>query len=104
MEIEAVDLVGLYQLTGQTCGEDVPDVVMHVFRGRFTGEALVNAPGRIRRVTWYDPADLPEPITATTRAALADAVAGRSGVLREVQRDPEPGFADDEPARALASA
>jgi 8-oxo-dGTP diphosphatase len=95
MEIAAVDLVGLYRLTGQTCGEDVPDVVMHVFRGRFTGgEAVVNAPGRICRVSWYDLADLPTPLTATTRAALADAVAGRSGVLREVQRNPEPELAD----------
>lgn len=91
METEMVDLVGLYQLTGDTCGENLPDVLMHVFRGRCDrGEATVNAPGRIRRLSWHDPADLPEPTTATTRAAVADAVAARSGVLRVVQRDAEP--------------
>lgn len=112
MEIDVVDLVGLYQLTGHTCGEDVPDVVMHVFRSRSAGgEAVVNEPGRICRVSWFDPADLPAAVTATTRAALADALAGRAGVLREVQRDPEPEPADaeapadaDTPAAELARA
>lgn len=91
IETEIVDLVGLYQLTGDTCGEDLPDLLMHVFRGRCgEGEAAVNAPGRIRRLSWHDPADLPAPMTATTREAVADAVAARSGVLRVVQRDTEP--------------
>jgi hypothetical protein len=66
-------------------------VLIHVFRGRCDGgEATVNAPGRICRLSWHDPADLPEPTTATTRAAIADAVAARSGVLRVVQRHSEP--------------
>jgi 8-oxo-dGTP diphosphatase len=91
METEIIDLVGIYQLTGDTCGENLPDVLMHVFRGRCErGEATVNAPGRICRLSWHDPADLPEPITATTRAAIADAVADRSGVVRVVQRNKEP--------------
>jgi ADP-ribose pyrophosphatase YjhB (NUDIX family) len=100
METEVVDLVGLYQLTGDTCGEDLPDVLMHVFRGRCEGEATVNAPGRISRVSWHDPTDLPEPITATTRAAIADAAAARSGVLRVVQRDAEPEIPEAVEARA----
>jgi ADP-ribose pyrophosphatase YjhB (NUDIX family) len=91
LELEVVDLVGIYQLTGGTCGESVPDVLMHVFRARLAGgEAAVNAPGRISRLSWHDPDVLPGPLTATSRAAVADAVAGRSGVLREVERDPEP--------------
>jgi ADP-ribose pyrophosphatase YjhB (NUDIX family) len=91
LRIDVVDLIGLYQLTGHTCGADVPDVLMHVFRARVTeGGAVVNEPGRIRRVSWYDPDDLPEPLSPTTRAAVGDALSGLSGVLRGVQRDPEP--------------
>jgi ADP-ribose pyrophosphatase YjhB (NUDIX family) len=86
-EIEIFDLVGLYQLTGDGCGDALPDVVVHVFRGRLHGEVAVNAPGRISRLSWHDPEALPQSLTATTRAALADAVAGHSGVLRDVQRD-----------------
>jgi hypothetical protein len=33
---------------------------------------------------------LPEPLTATTRTAIADAAAARTGVIRELQRDAEP--------------
>jgi 8-oxo-dGTP pyrophosphatase MutT (NUDIX family) len=87
-EIEVSDLVGMYRLTGHGCGEDLPDAIVHVFRGRQHGEVAVNAPGRIARLSWHDPDALPESMTATTRIALADAIAGRSGVLRDVQRDP----------------
>jgi ADP-ribose pyrophosphatase YjhB (NUDIX family) len=88
---EVVDLVGIYQLTGDGCGDDLPDVLVHVFRGRLEGaEVTVNAPGRICRLSWHDTDSLPQPMTATTRIAIADAIAGRSGVLRDVQRDPEP--------------
>ncbi len=91
METEIVDLVGLYHLTGDGCGSDLPDVLVHVFRARASaGDATVNSPGRICRLSWQDPAMLPQPMTATTRIALADAIAGRSGVLREVLRDPDP--------------
>jgi ADP-ribose pyrophosphatase YjhB (NUDIX family) len=87
-ELELFDLVGLYQLTGNGAGDGLPDVVVHMFRGKVHGEVAVNAPGRIARLSWHDPQSLPEALTATTRAALADAVAGRSGVLRAVRRDP----------------
>ncbi|HEV7898167.1 MAG TPA: NUDIX hydrolase [Planosporangium sp.] len=87
-EIELSDLVGLYQLTGDGCGDGLPDVVVHVFRAKLrSGEVAVNAPGRVVRLSWHDPDTLPESMTATTRAALPDAVAGRSGVLRAVHRD-----------------
>jgi 8-oxo-dGTP diphosphatase len=89
--VDLVDLVGLYQLTGDGCGDDLPDVLMHVFRARLVvGEATVNAPGRISRLSWHEPASLPEPMSPTTRTALADAWNGCSGVLREVFRDAEP--------------
>jgi 8-oxo-dGTP diphosphatase len=91
LEVEPVDLVGLYHLTGNTCGEDMPDALVYVFRARLAGgEASVNSPGRIRRLSWHAPGHLPGPVTATTRAAVADGSRGRSGVLHTVHRDAEP--------------
>lgn len=95
MEIEPVDLIGIYHLTGDACGEDLPDVLMHVFRARIaSGEALVNSPSWIRRLTWAAVDSLPEPLTATTQIAVADAADGRSGVLRDVLRAAEPEVPD----------
>lgn len=94
-ETEVLDLVGIYQLTGDGCGANLPDVLVHVFRGRVTdGDLAVNAPGRIRRLAWHDPDVLPHPVTATARVAVADAVAGLSGVIRDVHRDNEPEVPD----------
>ncbi len=72
---------------------------MHVFRARFTGEATLNAPGRICRLGWYDADALPSPMTVSARWAEVDARAGRSGVVRLITRDPEPA---DVPDDALA--
>jgi ADP-ribose pyrophosphatase YjhB (NUDIX family) len=94
MESEIIDLVGMYQLTGNGCGEALPDVLVYVFRGRLLGgEPAVNSP-RIGRLAWQDPAALPQPLTATTRTAIADALAGQAGVIREVHRDAEPDVPD----------
>jgi 8-oxo-dGTP diphosphatase len=91
VQTEIIDLVGIYQLTGDGCGDDLPDVLVHVFRARLDrADVAVNAPGRICRLSWQDPASLPPRMTPTTRAAIADALVGRSGVLRSVQRDTEP--------------
>jgi len=86
-EIEILDLVGLYCLTGPGCGDQLPDAIVHVFRGRVHGEVALNAPGRITRLSWHDADALPGSMTPTTRAAIADAVAGNRGVLRDVERD-----------------
>ncbi|MEU7587573.1 NUDIX hydrolase [Micromonospora sp. NPDC049230] len=94
-EIELVDLVGLYHLTGpprQTpAGRagPLPDVLVHVFRAcavdvRPTADPL---PGC--RLSWHAPAALPEAATPLTRAAVSDAIAGRSGTLRHVLRAPD---------------
>jgi 8-oxo-dGTP diphosphatase len=100
-ETAIIDLVGIYRLTGDGCGADLPDVLIHIFRGNVVvGDIAVNAPGRICRLAWHDPYDLPGPVTATARAALADAVAGLSGVLRDVQRDHEPDVLEAEDAFA----
>ncbi|MER7003524.1 NUDIX hydrolase [Dactylosporangium sp. NPDC000555] len=91
LETEIDELIGVYQLTGDGCGTAVPDLFVHVFRGRLEGGGpALNAPGRISRLAWHSPGALPEPLTVTTRAAIADAAAGRSGVIREVERDTEP--------------
>ncbi|GFJ88287.1 NUDIX hydrolase [Phytohabitans rumicis] len=107
LETHMVEIVGLYQLSGNSCGEDMPDVLKYVFRGQIDGgEASVNSPGKISRLSWHDPDALPSPLTPITRVAIADAVAGRSGVLREVQRDAEPDIpdaADSEPLVAAAT-
>src|SRR6266540_2278485 len=72
LEIQVADLVGIYHLTGDGCGEGLPDVLVHVFRAQIvSGEALVNSPSWIRRLTWADPSALPEPLTATTLLAGA---------------------------------
>jgi ADP-ribose pyrophosphatase YjhB (NUDIX family) len=95
----------VHQLTGDGCGEDLPDVLVYVFRANLNGEATLNAPGRIRRLAWQDPEDLPRPVTATTVTALGDMAAGRSGVLRVVERYAEPEVPDaTESAPALSTA
>lgn len=99
METDMIDLVGIYQLTGNGyLGAELPDVLVHVFRAKARSvEATVNSPGRICRLSWHEPGTLPQPMTATTRSALQDAMAGRAGVLRDVRRDPEPEIPDAEP-------
>ena len=79
-DVHLLEVVGLYELTSDTA-DDLPDVLVHVFRARLDGEVTLNAPGRICRLSWHDPNALPATMTATTRAAVADAAAGRSGVL-----------------------
>ncbi|MFV2110853.1 NUDIX hydrolase [Micromonospora sp. LOL_025] len=103
-EVEVVDLVGLYHLAGR-CGPapvaraasaagragPLPDVLVHVFRARTRGSGPVGDPAGGCRLSWHHPSALPEALTPTTRAALTDALAGRSGVLRDAAPgDPAP--------------
>ncbi|SIQ39188.1 NUDIX hydrolase [Micromonospora avicenniae] len=84
-EIEVVDLVGLYQLSDPAPpGRAGPpsDVLVHVFRARTQGSGPTAQPAGGCLISWHEPAALPEALTPTTRAALTDALAGRSGVLR----------------------
>ena len=99
------DIVGIYQVTGDGCGDDMPDLLVYVFRGHLdVADVQVNAPGRIRRLAWHDSTALPEPLTATTRTALTDALAGRSGVVRKFERDKHPELPDAVEETALAAA
>ncbi|WP_200209781.1 NUDIX hydrolase [Micromonospora coerulea] len=108
-DVDLVDLLGLYQLTARDAGTagrpgPLPDVLVHVFRARARGEGPTTAPLGGCRLTWHPPADLPVAVTPITGAALADALAGRSGVLRdatpETWRAPDPVQAG--PAQAAA--
>jgi 8-oxo-dGTP diphosphatase len=109
-ETEVSELLGLYQLTGDGSGADLPDVLMYVFRARLTdGDVAVNSPGRICRLAWHELDSVPEPLTATARAAIADMIEGRNGVVRDVRRHAEPEIPEAEipeaeSAEALATA
>jgi ADP-ribose pyrophosphatase YjhB (NUDIX family) len=89
LETKVVDLVGLYHLTGGLAGDDevLPDLITYAFRCEVvTGEAVLNAQGRICHLSWHSPQHVPQPVTTTATAAVADAAAGRSGVVRHLAR------------------
>jgi ADP-ribose pyrophosphatase YjhB (NUDIX family) len=89
MEARVVDLLGLYRLTGRLDGDDeeLPDVLTYAFRCEtLTDEPVLNGQGRICDLGWYGPVEVPERVTATALAALADCGAGRSGVVRDLVR------------------
>ena len=96
-DVHLLEVVGLYELTSDN-SDDLPDVLVHVFRARLDGEVTLNAPGRICRLSWHDPSALPAAMTPITRTAVADAAAGRAGVLRTVRRDAEPEFPEAQDA------
>ncbi|MFI7427076.1 NUDIX hydrolase [Micromonospora sp. NPDC049836] len=88
-EVDLVDLVGLYRLGAAAppppaghCGAPA-EVLVHVFRARVRTDHPPAAPPGGCHLAWHPPDALPAALTPTTRAALADALAGRSGVLRE---------------------
>ncbi|MEV4540959.1 NUDIX hydrolase [Micromonospora echinaurantiaca] len=96
-EIEILDLVGLYHVAEPAAGPTpagragpLPDVLVHVFRARAVGARPAGEPVGGCRLSWHDPADLPTALTPTTRLALADALAGRSGVLADCAAPPGP--------------
>jgi len=91
-DVTMESVVGLYQLHSD--GGDLPDLLVYVFRGSVDCEVTVNTPGRIRHLSWRDPSALPANVTATARRAIADAVAGRAGVVCVVHRDAEPEIPD----------
>ncbi|SIN09092.1 NUDIX hydrolase [Micromonospora cremea] len=94
-EIELVDLVGVYHLTSPSASTPagragpLPDVLVHVFRARAAEVRPVADPPPGCRLSWHAPAALPEAVTPLTRAAVTDAAAGRSGVLRDARWAPD---------------
>ncbi|MET7708279.1 NUDIX hydrolase [Micromonospora sp. NPDC005413] len=93
-DIELVDLIGVYHLTGPTGrtpaggAGPLPDVLVHVFRARAADCRPTADPPPGCRLSWHAPAALPESVTPLTRAAVTDAIAGRSGVLRDTRWTP----------------
>ncbi|MET7949599.1 NUDIX hydrolase [Micromonospora sp. NPDC005324] len=89
-DIEVIDLVGVYHLSvppgDAAAGRagPLPDVLVHVFRARAAGVRPAGDPPPGCRLSWHSPDALPEVVTPLTRAAVTDATAGRSGVLRDV--------------------
>jgi 8-oxo-dGTP diphosphatase len=89
LETKVVDLVGLYHLTGGLDGDDeiLPDLITYAFRCEVvTGEAVLNGQGRICHLGWHAPEFVPQPVTTTADAAVADAAKGLSGVVRHLAR------------------
>jgi ADP-ribose pyrophosphatase YjhB (NUDIX family) len=83
VDVEVVELVGLYVLHGGGW----PDVLAHVFLCRVTdGEPRVVDPGEIAGVSWVGAAALPSPLTPDTEAGVEDFLAGRRGAVRRVAR------------------
>jgi ADP-ribose pyrophosphatase YjhB (NUDIX family) len=92
IEARIVDLLGLYLLCGQLSGDEerLPDLLTYAFRCELvTGEPVLNGRGRIDHLGWYDSACLPDIVTATAAAAVADCAGSRSGVVRTLTRDLE---------------
>lgn len=87
--VRPADLLGLYRVTGPPapappagrCGAR-PDVLVHVFRAGPADAGPAGEPVAGCLVEWWSAEGLPGALTPTTRAAVADALAGRSGVLR----------------------
>ncbi|MER5607939.1 NUDIX hydrolase [Micromonospora tulbaghiae] len=87
--VELTDLVGLYRVTGPPapappagrCGAR-PDVLVHVFRAGPADVEPAGEPVAGCLPRWWPPQELPDVLTPTTRAAIADALVGRAGVLR----------------------
>lgn len=78
LEVAVRDLIGVYVIVGRT------QVAGFVYLAEvISGEAAVPPTGEIAELGWYDPADLPEPLTNITVHALIDALAGRRGVVRD---------------------
>ncbi|MFC4150234.1 NUDIX hydrolase [Micromonospora mangrovi] len=104
-DVELIDLVGLYRLTRAGSGpagrpHPVPDVLVHVFRARAHHGRPTAEPAGGCRLRWHPPTESPDPVTPITAAALADARAGRSGVLRHTP-DPVPAHSSPLPDPAL---
>jgi ADP-ribose pyrophosphatase YjhB (NUDIX family) len=89
-EIDLIDLVGIYHLGGTTThtlagrAGPLPDILVHVFRAHAAEGRPSGDPPPGCRLTWHAPTALPESVTPLTRAAVTDALDGRSGVLRAV--------------------
>jgi 8-oxo-dGTP pyrophosphatase MutT (NUDIX family) len=80
IQVEAGPLIGLYTLR-------LPEELGLRFVFQCTivsGEPEIRAPDEVAELGWFDPDDLPHPLSYSAPFAVADAVAGRAGVSREI--------------------
>jgi ADP-ribose pyrophosphatase YjhB (NUDIX family) len=69
------DFIGIYH-------NAYKDDLILAFAAEITGGNQMAPNDEIAEIGWFDPADLPVPMTENTRQRIADAAAGRRGVTR----------------------
>jgi 8-oxo-dGTP pyrophosphatase MutT (NUDIX family) len=72
-------LVGIYTLRYQPGSH-----YRFAFRCRIHGEPRIGDEDEIKELGWFAPHALPEPLARSAPVIIADAVAGRTGVVRTV--------------------
>lgn len=83
VEVALEGVVGAYLLQGGGW----PDIQAYVFAGRVVaGEPTLAAPQELSALAWCAPDEWPSPLLPDALAALEDLRAGRTGVVRTVQR------------------
>lgn len=69
------DFIGVYH-------NAYKDDLILAFAAGIVGGSQKAPHAEIAEIAWFNPADLPQPMTANTRQRIADAKAGRRGVTR----------------------
>ncbi|MCP2015691.1 mutator protein MutT [Deinococcus sp. HSC-46F16] len=83
VEVALEGVVGAYLLQGGGW----PDIQAYVFAGRvLAGEPRLAAPQELSALAWCPLGEWPSPLLPDALAALEDLRAGRTGVVRTVQR------------------
>jgi ADP-ribose pyrophosphatase YjhB (NUDIX family) len=76
--------VAVQYLIGAYSFPNVPEpFVAYAFRCEIvSGEPVIPSTGEIAGIGWFDPSELPKPLTFLAPHAVADLVAGRQNVIR----------------------
>ncbi|MFK7604234.1 NUDIX hydrolase [Deinococcus sp. SM5_A1] len=83
LDIEITGVIGIYLLQGGGW----PDILAHVFQAEvIKGIPQIVDQGEIAAIEWHPISSFPTPMVTDVEAALEDVQAGRSGVVRVVQR------------------
>lgn len=82
LDMELSGVVGAYRLQGGGW----PDILAWVFTARVLGGTPRPDPAELTALGWFAPGARPGPLLPDAEAGLADWTAGRSGVVRPVQR------------------
>jgi 8-oxo-dGTP diphosphatase len=83
LDVELGELIGAYYIRRTKPG------IRFVFRARAAEGALPTlSDDELDDIGWFDPGDLPDPLTPALPFAVADAVAGRTGMWRTIDLGP----------------